>query len=578
MERTILQKAKEWAENQAFDVEFRTEIRRLIDGNCRDELTERFYKDLEFGTGGMRGIMGAGSNRMNVYTVRLATQGMADYINENRTDLHRKPSVAIAFDSRNLSDLFAREAACVLAGNDIEVHIFPNLRPTPMLSYAVRELQTTAGIVITASHNPAEYNGYKVYWSDGCQVTSPHDVGIIGKIQDIGGFEGIRHMDYQSALQNGRIRSIDASLEQAYYERVTELSFGDKKTNSDFGVVYTPLHGAGNIPVRVVLKKRGFRNALVVKEQEMPDGDFPTVAYPNPEEESALELALKSARQDDRLILASDPDADRIGVMVRHEGSWRKINGNQIGQLLLDYYLAKLKADGKLPEDGVYATTIVTSTLGRKIAEDYGVRAEETLTGFKHICSIARRLEADRSGTFMFGTEESHGYVFDSFVRDKDAVMACMIFAELSAELHLRGKTPVDRLAEIHGKYGFHTDSLINKVIKGKTGAERIAEIMVALRKSPPQSVAGVDVRVCKDYWTGEVADCRSGTVVGSVGTPKSNVLAFHMEDGSRITARPSGTEPKIKFYFNLCGDDETSLSKRREDYEADFMRLIDRL
>ena len=574
----ILQKAKEWAENRAFDVEFRADIQKLIDENCLDDLTDRFYKELEFGTGGMRGIIGAGSNRINIYTIRSATQGMADYINETQKDRYRKPSVAIAFDSRNFSNVFAKEAACVLAGNDIEVHIFSNLRPTPMLSYAVRELQTTAGIVITASHNPAEYNGYKVYWSDGCQVTPPHDAGIISKVQAIKNFDGIRYMDYQSALQKKNIHIIDTSLEQAYYEKVTALSFADKSANRDFGIVYTPLHGAGNIPIRAVLKMRGFQNVHVVREQEMPDGNFPTVENPNPEEESALEMAVKCARKNDRLILASDPDADRIGVMVLHNRSWQKINGNQIGQLLLDYYLEKLKINGKLPKDGIYATTIVTSTLGGKIAKTLGVSSEETIPGFKYICSIARRIDIERSGTFLFGTEESHGYLFDSFVRDKDAVMACMIFAELSAELHQQGKTPIDRLAEIHQKYGFHTDSLINKTIKGQAGAERIGKIMAALRQSPPQSIAGVNVCTCKDYWKGEIMDCQSGRVIGTVQTPKSNVLAFYLEDESRITARPSGTEPKIKFYFNLCGGNETSLLKRRADYEADFMRLIDRL
>ena len=576
MEKTIRQKAEEWAESTAFDAGFRAEIKTLIDRGDQEELTDRFYRELEFGTAGMRGIIGAGSNRMNIYTVRLATQGLADYINECGADGSAKPSVAIAFDSRNFSTEFAKESACVLAGNDIEVHIFPNLRPTPMLSYAVRELQATAGIVITASHNPAEYNGYKVYWSDGCQVTPPHDVGIIEKVRGIEGFERIRYLDYQSALSKRLIHMIDSTLEQSYYEKVAALSFADKSVNRDFGVVYTPLHGAGNIPIRAILKKRGFENVRVVREQEMPDGNFPTVSYPNPEEVSALKMAVQCAQENDRVIIASDPDADRIGVMVLHNGSWEKLNGNQIGQLLLDYYLDKRKANGKLPPNGVCATTIVSSTLGAKIAKEFGVRTEETLTGFKYICSIARELEANRSGTFLFGMEESHGYLFDSFVRDKDAVMASMMFAELAAELHRQGKTPIDRLAEIHRKHGFHTDLLINKVIKGQKGVQRIGEIMAGLRRSPPRSVAGIDVRTIKDYQRGETIDCRSGEVVDRIRIPKSNVLAFYLEDGSRITARPSGTEPKIKFYFNLCGKEEASLLKQRDACEADFMEMID--
>ncbi len=578
MYKRILQTATEWANNTAFDAGFRAEIQSLIDQEKEEELIDRFYKDLEFGTGGMRGIIGAGSNRMNIYTIHLATQGMADYINENARDTYKKPSVAIAFDSRNFSDTFAREAACVLAANDIEVHIFANLRPTPLLSYAVRELQATAGIVITASHNPAIYNGYKVYWSDGCQVTPPHDVGITEKVKNIQDFDAIKYIDYQSGLNKKLIKIIDVSLEQGYYQKVTDLSFADESVNKDFGMVYTPLHGAGNIPVRAVLKKRGFENVRVVREQEMPNGDFPTVKFPNPEEVSALELAVQCADESDKLIVASDPDADRIGVMVRHKGAWEKINGNQIGQLLLDYYLHKLRENNQLPDDGVYITTIVSSTLGQKIADQFGVKTEETLTGFKYIFSLAREMEANQSGTFIFGMEESHGYCFDTFVRDKDAVMASMIFAELSAALYAQGKTPIDRLNEIHQELGHHTDSLINKVIPGKAGAEKIKEIMAGLRNSPPKTIAGISVKTIKDYQQGKTIDCQSGEAVGTISLPQSNVLAFFMEDGSRITARPSGTEPKIKFYFNLCGKEKEALMKQRDAYERDFMKLIDTL
>ena len=578
MDNKILDKAKEWSENKAFDQGFRKEISLLIEKNDESELTDRFYKDLEFGTGGMRGIIGAGSNRMNIYTVRLATQGLANYILSAVENKYQKPIVAIAYDSRRFSKEFSQEAACVLSANDIEVFIYSNLRPTPMLSYAVRQLKATAGIVITASHNPAEYNGYKAYWNDGCQVTPPHDVGIIDKINEIKSFDEIKYFDFQSALNKKLVRYVDMELEMQYYNEVCALSMADKHVNENFGLVFTPLHGTGNIPVRAVLKKRGFKKVNIVREQEMPDGNFPTVDYPNPEEVSALDLAIKTAGSDDHLIIATDPDADRIGVMIKHQDQWQKLNGNQIGQLLLDYYLRKLKETDRLPENGVYATTIVTSTLGQKIADSYHVKSYETLTGFKYICGITRELEENQSGTFIFGTEESHGYVFDTFVRDKDAVMAAMIFAELCAELHAGKKTAIDRLEEIHQQFGYHQDALINKIIKGQSGAEKIREIMKHLRENPLKSIAGVNVETIKDYQKGEIIDCQTGKSIGTIDLPDSNVLAYYLEDGSRITARPFGTEPKIKFYFNLCGATQEILQNTQEKYKTEFMNIIDNI
>jgi len=576
MDNKTLDKAKEWADNKAFDQGFRDEISQLIKTNDETELTDRFYKDLEFGTGGMRGVIGAGSNRMNVYTVRLATQGLANYILATIDNKYQKPIVAIAYDSRHFSREFAQEAACVLSANEIEVFVYSNLRPTPMLSYAVRQLKATAGIVITASHNPAEYNGYKAYWNDGCQITPPHDVGIIDKIKEIKSFDEIKYFDFQSAINKKLVQYIDMELEMQYYDKVCALSMADMQQNENFGVVFTPLHGTGNIPVRAVLKKRGFKKVSVVREQEMPDGNFPTVDYPNPEEASALDLAIKTAGSDDYLIIATDPDADRIGVMVKHQNRWQKLDGNQIGQLLLDYYLRKLKENNRLPADGVYATTIVTSTLGQKIADFYQVKSFETLTGFKYICGITRELEENKSGSFIFGTEESHGYVFDTFVRDKDAVMAAMIFAELCAELFPSGKTAIDRLEELHQQFGYHQDALVNKVIKGKTGAEKIREIMRHLRENPLKAIADVNVMIIKDYQKGEIIDCQTGNSIDTIDLPESNVLAYYLEDGSRITARPSGTEPKIKFYFNLCGATKELLQNTQEKYKTDFMNIID--
>lgn len=572
MEAGILEKARQWAANTYFDAAFRNEIQQLIDENNENELIDRFYKDLEFGTGGLRGILSAGSNRMNIYTVRKASQGLANYLLKNSSE----PSAAIAFDSRQFSDVFSRETACVLAANGVQVHLYEELRPVPMLSFTVRELGTTAGVVVTASHNPSEYNGYKVYWSDGCQVTPPHDAGILTEVNGIEDFKQVRWAPFDELFDSGSIRFVPRNVEEAYFARVEALAQGSPVQNRDFGVVYTPLHGTGNYPVREVLKRRGFENVSVVSSQEAPDGTFPTVKSPNPEEPSALEPAMQTAGDDHHLIVGTDPDADRIGVMVRHQGEWVKINGNQIGQLLLFYYLEKLKKNNKLPADGVFITTIVTSDLGREIAAAYGLKTRETLTGFKYIGSVIRELEETGTGTFIFGTEESHGYLFDSFVRDKDAVIATMIFCELCAELHEQGRSPVDMLDEIHKRFSYHSDSLINKVIKGHEGAAKIAEIMETLRNRPPKEIAGNAVVTIRDYLKEEIIDCQSGQITGQTEQPSSNVLAFYMEDGSRITARPSGTEPKIKFYFNLKGTDDAQLQEARAGYETDFCRRID--
>lgn len=574
MDAAVMEKARQWASDQYFDDAFRNEIQRLIDDANENELIDRFYKDLEFGTGGLRGILGAGSNRMNIYTVRKASQGLANYLLKSSDS----PSVAIAFDSRQFSDIFSRETASVLAANGVQVYLYQNLRPVPMLSFTVRELRTTAGVVVTASHNPSDYNGYKVYWSDGCQVTPPHDEGIIGEVNGITSFEAVKWSPFETLLEAGTIKYVPEAVEEAYFSKVEALARGTKEINRDFGVVYTPLHGTGNYPVREILKRRGFENVSVVKAQEQPDGSFPTVSSPNPEEPSALELAQQTAGDNDHLIIGTDPDADRIGVMVRHGNEWVKINGNEIGQLLLHYYLEKLKEKNQLPEDGVFITTIVTSDLGREIAASYGIETRETLTGFKYIGSVVREMDRSGKGTFIFGTEESHGYVFDNFVRDKDAIIAAMIFCEMCAELRHKGMSAVDALEEIHQKFSYHTDSLLNKVIKGHEGAAKIAEIMKTLRKNPPAQIAGEQVVMIRDYQKREILDCQSGVVTGKTEQPESNVLAFYMKDGSRITARPSGTEPKIKFYFNLKGTESAALIKAKAAYEADFCNLIDKI
>ena len=578
MDEAIIKKARTWAANGYFDAAFRDEINVLIDSGDENELIDRFYKDLEFGTGGLRGVLGAGSNRMNIYTIRKASQGLANYLLKTKAESDQSPSVAIAYDSRHFSDLFSQETACVMAANGIQVHLYGEMRPVPMLSFTVRELGTTAGVVVTASHNPADYNGYKVYWSDGCQVTPPHDEGIIAEVNRIEDFAVVKWMPFDEALEQGWVQIIPGSVEETYFAKVEALSVGQRDANRNFGVVYTPLHGTGNYPVREILKRRGFEKVRIVTSQEKPDGAFPTVTSPNPEDPDALKLALEVAGADDHLIVGTDPDADRIGVMVRHKNEWIKINGNQIGQLMLAYYLEKLSATGKLPADGVYITTIVTSDLGREIAASYGVEARETLTGFKYIGSVIREIEENRSGQFIFGTEESHGYLFDSFVRDKDAVSATMVFCEMCAELHRDGLSAIDQLDKIHSRHSYHIDSLINKVIKGHEGAEKIAQIMETLRNSPPAEIAGIEVVTVRDYLKKQIINCQTGDVIGETQQPRSNVLAFYMKDGSRITARPSGTEPKIKFYFNLRGTGAEALKKAKSAYEADFGQLVDRI
>ncbi|MCG8337525.1 MAG: phospho-sugar mutase [Proteobacteria bacterium] len=578
MNEEILKKARMWSENEYFDDNFRKEIATLIANQDENELTDRFYKDLEFGTGGLRGVLGAGSNRMNTYTVRKATQGLADYILSVTDSTEKQPEVAIAYDSRIKSDEFSEEAASVLAGNGIKVHLYSDLRPVPMLSFAVRQLGATAGIVITASHNPPEYNGYKVYWSDGCQIISPHDQGIIDRVNALKDLSDVKLIDFNQGLEQGLINMIPDSLEQIYFDKVDALLPGVPEYNREFGVVFTPLHGAGNYPVREMLKRRGFTKVNVVASQEKADGNFPTVSSPNPEEPSALKIAQESAGPNDRLIIGTDPDADRLGVMVKHGGEWFKINGNQIGQLLLDYFLRKQHQKGAIPDDAVFVTTIVTSGLGELIAKKYGVRTIETLTGFKYIGSIIREIETDKSGQFVFGTEESHGYLLGDFVRDKDGVIASALFSEMCAELAHEGKTALDQLDVIHREHGYHIDSLVNKVIKGITGAQKIKNIMSFLRSQPPESIAGIKVATVKDYQEKTIFDRKSGEITGQTEQPASNVLAFYMEDGSRITARPSGTEPKIKFYFNLKGSEEKALSEKKASFEKDFAAIIDRV
>ncbi|OGG94988.1 MAG: hypothetical protein A2527_06515 [Candidatus Lambdaproteobacteria bacterium RIFOXYD2_FULL_50_16] len=571
MDTAVLKKAQAWATNPVFDAQFKAEIQGLIDQKQEAELTDRFYQDLEFGTGGLRGVIGAGSNRMNIYTVRRATQGLADHI---QATVKGNKSVAIAYDCRRFSPEFSKEAAGVLAANGVKVYLFDRLRPTPMLSFAVRYLKATAGIVVTASHNPPEYNGYKVSWSDGCQVSEPDDQAIIDRVNALD-FKEIKHLDFETAKKQGLVEIIGSIVDEAYYKLVLGLSLGNKAIYKNYGVVYTPLHGAGNVPVQEVLKRAGFEKVSVVPSQEKPNGEFPTVSYPNPEDPKAMAEAQKIAGPNDQLILANDPDSDRIGVMARHKGEWVKLNGNQIGQLLLHFYLSELAKSGRLPKSGHYVTTIVTSGLGAKIAQASGLKVHEVLTGFKYIGAVMRELDKDPAQSFVFGTEESHGYLFGDFVRDKDGVSANMIFAEMAAQLASQGKSVLDQLDLIHQEFGYHSDELINLTFKGQQGADQIQKILLTLRKSPPKEIGGVQVTEIRDYQNQSILDAKA-QVIGKLNLPKSNVLAFYLSDGSRITARPSGTEPKVKFYFNLTGPDQAELEAQKVRYVKDFTHLVE--
>jgi len=545
-----------WMTDSAFDEETRKELMAIKDDE--KEIEDRFYKDLEFGTGGLRGIIGAGTNRMNKYTVGRATQGLANYILKKNTD---NPSVVIAFDSRRYSREFAMQAARVLNSNGIAAYVFSELRPTPELSFAVRELKAAAGIVITASHNPPQYNGYKVYWSDGGQVVSPIAEELIAEANSIQDFSEIKCIDECEIRDKGLLRFLGKEMDDRYIEKVKSLSLNSevvKEMTEDFRIIYTPLHGTGNIPVRSALKAVGFTNMTVVPEQEQPDKDFPTVKFPNPEEHEAFTLAIELAKkQSADIIIGTDPDCDRVGAVVKNTlGEYVVLTGNQTGALLIDYMLGSLKKQGRLNDRSTVINTIVTGKLGEKIAESYNVRTISVLTGFKYIAEKIKEFES--SGLeFVFGYEESYGYLAGTFVRDKDAVIASMLICEMAACYKKRGMTLYEGLMSLYEKYGYYKESLTSVTFKGKEGMEEMVRLINALRDKLPGEVNGIKVEEVRDY-----LDYR-----GPVRLPKENVLQFILEDKSWFCIRPSGTEPKLKIYYSVIGNG-------REDAEERMARL----
>lgn len=552
-----------WLEDPYFDEDTKAELRGIA-GDA-DEIGERFYRDLEFGTGGLRGIIGAGTNRMNIYTVRKATQGLANYIIKEHAE---KKGVAIAFDSRNMSPEFAQEAALCLAANGIRAYIFPSLRPTPMLSFALRELGCTAGIVVTASHNPPEYNGYKVYWEDGAQITFPKDREIIGEVNAITDYGQVKTMGQEAAEAAGLYQVIGPDMDDRYMEALKKLAIHPeimKEEGRDLNIVYTPLHGTGNLPVRRVLDELGFTNVHVVEEQALPDGDFPTVSYPNPEDKNAFSLALKLAKEVDAdLVLATDPDADRLGVYAKdsHTGEYRSFTGNMSGMLILEYILFQRKALGTLPENGAVVTTIVSGKMAREITKAYHVDLIETLTGFKYIGEQIKFFEQNHEHEYVFGYEESYGCLVGTHARDKDAVVAVMALCEAAAFCKHQGITLCDKMKELFDTYGYYKEGLCTVTLKGQDGAKKIASMMEGIRGNVPKTVGGLAVTQFRDYKEDVLLDCVNGTKTVT-GLPRSNVLYFELEGGAWCCIRPSGTEPKIKFYIGVKGIDDADAEKK---------------
>ena len=553
---------EQWIANPYFDEATKEELKSIAEDE--NEIKERFYMDLEFGTAGLRGIIGAGTNRMNIYVVRRATQGLANYIAKEDK---KSQGVAIAYDSRHMSPEFAQEAALCLAANGIKAYIFETLRPTPELSFAVRHLGCVAGINVTASHNPPEYNGYKVYWEDGAQITPPHDSGIMGEVKAISDWNTVKTMDKAEAEKAGLFEVIGKEVDDAYMAELKKQVIhmdAIQAEGKNLKIVYTPLHGTGNIPARRILKELGFENVYVVKEQELPDGDFPTVSYPNPEAAEAFELGLKLAKEVDAdLVLATDPDADRLGVRVKDKnGEYHDLTGNMSGCLLANYEISQRKAvNGSLPEDGALIKTIVTTNLADAIAKGYGVKLIEVLTGFKFIGQQILGFEKSGKGSYLFGFEESYGCLIGTYARDKDAIVATMALCEAAAYYKTQGKTLWDAMIEMYEQFGYYKDDIKAVTMKGIEGLQKIQDIMNSLRQNPPAEFAGHKVVAVRDYKADTIKNLETGEVTPT-GLPNSNVLYYELTNDAWVCVRPSGTEPKVKFYYGVKG---TSLADADE-------------
>lgn len=564
---------EKWCKDPCFDQETKAELAGIA--GDEEEIRDRFYRRLEFGTGGLRGVIGAGTNRMNIYTVRQATQGLANYMISMGG---REKGVAIAFDSRRMSPRFASEAALCLNANGIHTYLFKSLRPTPELSFAVRKLGCMAGIVITASHNPREYNGYKVYWEDGAQITPPHDKNILAEVAKVQEFSMAKTMDLSEAVSSGLHHVIGEEIDDAYMEALKEQSIHPeliKKAAGDISIVYTPLHGTGNLPVRRVLRELGFEQVYVVKEQELPDGNFPTVAYPNPEDKNAWTLALALAREKDAdIVLATDPDADRLGVYAKDKetGEYISFTGNMSGMLIGEYLLRERRKGCTMPQNPALVETIVTTDMAKAVAREYDVALIEVLTGFKYIGEQIKKFQEENTYHYVFGLEESYGCLAGTYARDKDACVAVMLLCEVAACLKLQGKTLWDAMVEMYEKYGYFREGLFTLTLKGMDGALKIQEIMKKYRENPPKSLGGFGTVAVRDYWNDTRTELSGGRVEGTK-LPKSNVLYYELEDDAWCCVRPSGTEPKIKFYYGVKGTSLSDAQEKLEILKEDLMK-----
>lgn len=567
-----------WLDNPYFDEDTKAELKSIAGDD--KEIEDRFYTELEFGTAGLRGVIGAGMNRMNIYTVRKATQGLANYIKKVGKEAQ---GVAIAFDSRRMSPEFADEAALCLAANGIKAYVFESLRPTPELSYAVRKLGCTAGINITASHNPPEYNGYKVYWEDGAQITPPHDKGIMDEVKAVTDFATVKTMEKEEAKKAGLYEVIGAAVDDAYIAELKKLVVHQDaidQVKDTLKIVYTPLHGTGNIPVRRVLKELGFQNVYVVPEQEKPDGEFPTVSYPNPEAEEAFVLGLAMAKKlDADLVLATDPDADRLGVYVKDSktGEYHSLTGNMSGCLIGDYVIGQRKEREGLPKDGAFIKSIVSTNMADAIAKYYGIQLVEVLTGFKFIGQKMLEFETKGTGTYLFGMEESYGCLTGTYARDKDAVVASMTLCEAAAYYKTQGKTLWDAMIDMYEKYGYYKDDVKAITLKGIEGLEKIQTILETLRADAPKEIGGYKVLKVRDYKKDTITDLADGKVT-STGLPASNVLYYELEDDAWVCVRPSGTEPKVKFYYGIKGTSLEEADAKSESLGKEVLAMIEKM
>lgn len=561
-----------WLTEEKVDAVLKEELNELTD---EKEIEDRFYKNLEFGTGGLRGKIAAGTNRMNVHTVGKATQGLATYLLKHKN----QPSIAIAYDSRNMSKEFADTAASVLAANGVKVFLYPSLRPTPMLSFTVRHLEADAGIVITASHNPKIYNGYKVYGSDGGQITDEAAKEILAFIDETDIFEDVRTIELAEAEERGLLEYITEEVDRAYYNQVSTLCIRKdliEEKAAGLKIIYTPIHGSGNIPVRTMLKKLGYTQVEVVKEQELPDGNFPTAPYPNPEDKKVFELAIEMAKETEPdLIFGTDPDCDRIGVVVKESASsYKVLTGNQVGILLSDYILNARLEMGLLSDKDTIVKTIVTSDMVKPIANHYGTQVMDVLTGFKYIGEKIKEFRQTKTNNFVFGYEESYGYLAGEFVRDKDAVIASVLIAEMALYYKEKGKNLYEALEDLFKQYGYYKEDLISVEMEGKDGQEKIGAILSGLRENMPTCVDGIKVVKVEDYKCSTRYNCIDHTKE-EIFLPKSNVMKFILEDGSWFVVRPSGTEPKMKIYLSVVGKDMEDGVTKIENFKKHVLRTV---